>query len=65
MADFGECPECGKMTLIRTKRRLHYIFSGEPGDLVIYVKCINCDFEKEIRRIPKDELEEDLDIDED
>jgi ssDNA-binding Zn-finger/Zn-ribbon topoisomerase 1 len=41
---FGECPECGKMTLIRRKRR-DYLFG-----LIHEVKCVNpeCDFCQEI-----------------
>jgi Zn ribbon nucleic-acid-binding protein len=63
MSGFGECPKCGKMTLIKTKRRLHYILTGEPGDLVYYVKCVNCGFEEEYQRISPEEEEEDFDID--
>lgn len=66
MAGFGECPDCGKWTLIKAKRRLHYILSGEPGDLVFYVKCVNCGFQEEYERIPREELdEEDLELDDD
>lgn len=64
MAGFGQCPNCGEWTLIKTKKRLHYILTGEPGDLVYLVKCVNCDFEKEIHRIPNEE-EEDFDTDDD
>lgn len=65
MAEFGECPKCGKMTLIKAKRRLHHILSW-PGDLVYYVKCVNCGFEEGYERIPPGERgEEDLELDDD
>lgn len=68
---FGECPKCGKMTLVKRKRRLHYLFGGAPGDLVLEVKCVNpeCDFEEEIGVVEEEEVvliteEEDEDIEE-
>jgi len=48
MAQFGECPNCGRMTLIKTTRRL--------GSMVEFiVRCVNCDFEKVIKTRYEDE----------
>ena len=66
MAD--ECPECGKMTLHRRTRRLHYLFGGAPGDLVDEVVCVNCGFVEELGVIEEEILlndEEDDDYEED
>jgi len=52
---FGECPECGKRTLIITSKRMM--------DLHYYVECVNCGFRKEIGYRSIDE--EDFNIDDD
>jgi len=54
---FGECPKCGKMTLIRRKRRDFW------DNLIDEVKCVNpeCGFEEEIGVVE----EEDEDIEDD
>ncbi len=39
MAEFGKCPKCGQLTLLAIKER-DYL-----GDLVAFLKCINCDYE--------------------
>lgn len=51
---FGECPECGKMTLIQRKWR-------DAWELVHEVRCVNpeCDFRQEIGREDIEDNEED------
>ena len=43
MSEFGECPECGKMTLILVKKR-GLVFE------YLNAKCVDpdCDFEEEV-----------------
>jgi ssDNA-binding Zn-finger/Zn-ribbon topoisomerase 1 len=52
MPEFGECPECGKMTLILVKRRR---FGGK----YLYAKCVNpdCRFEEEVEEIEEEDEE--------
>jgi hypothetical protein len=39
VAQFGKCPDCGQLALLAvTKRNL-------VGDLVAFLKCVNCDYE--------------------
>ena len=52
MPEFGECPDCGKMTLILVKRRMSF-------EKYLYAKCVNpdCGFEEEVEKIEEEEEE--------
>lgn len=39
MAQFGKCPECGQLALLAVTRR------DALGDLVAFLKCVNCHYE--------------------
>ena len=44
MAGFGECPKCGKMSILVTEER-----RDDRGSLIeVTVKCVNCGFSKKL-----------------
>jgi C4-type Zn-finger protein len=56
MNGFGECPACGKWTLVKSKKQLDIPWEPMSGRefgnfLVFYVVCVNCGYEKEYNRI--------------
>jgi len=55
MAQFGRCPECDELTLLASVRRDWY------GDLVAFVKCVNCGYEDKKKLADSSDLYEDED----
>lgn len=59
MAQFGRCPECGELTLLASIRRDVF------GNLVAFVKCVNCDYEDKKKLAYSFDLCEDDDYEDD
>ena len=59
MSGFGRCPECDELTLLASIRRDSY------GDLVAFVKCVNCGYKDKKELAGSFDLYEDDDDDED
>lgn len=55
MAQFGRCPDCDELTLLASVRRDSY------GDLVAFVKCVNCAYEDKKKLADSSDLYEDED----
>jgi hypothetical protein len=55
MANFGRCPNCGELALVAGTSRDYW------GDLVAFVKCVNCDYEDKIKLADSSDLFQDDD----